>query len=342
MTISEHDDGPEATDIQAMAALWAVRAQGDAFGESDIVALTEWLEASDAHADAYRNAVAVWEGFDLSEFAAKPAVASQPEIPVVVRLADRKPRVTRPPVWAWGAGGAVAACLAAALVLPQLAARPDPVAVYQTVKGQRQTVALSDGTELRLNTDTKVSVQIGKAGRKLTLDHGEIALKVVHDEKRPFTLDSGDLRLTDIGTEFNVLRGDSDTRVTVREGSVMLKPITATDIQPVVLRSGDLGVHRDGNFASTVNKVNADEAFAWQTAHAVYRNQPLSVVVKDLNRYFATPITVDKDAGQMRLNAVLTLDSESSVVGRLQDYLPLDAKTTAQGIVLSRGSGRNR
>jgi transmembrane sensor len=339
MAVFEHDNDPEATDIQAMAALWAVRAQGETFGEQDIIALTEWLEASDAHADAYRQAVLTWEGFDLTA-PVQAAPVSQPEIPVVVRLADRKPRNARPPVWAWGAGGAVAACLAAALVLPQLAARPDPVAVYQTVKGQRQTVALADGTELKLNTDTKVSVQIGKAGRKLVLDHGEVALKVVHDEKRPFTLDSGDVRLTDIGTEFNVLRGEADTRVTVREGSVMLKPITAPDIQPVVLRSGYLAVHRDGGFASTVNKVNVDEAFAWQTAHAVYRNQPLSVVVKDLNRYFATPITVDKDAGQMRLNAVLTLDSESSVVGRLQEYLPLDVKTTAQGIVLSRGSGR--
>ncbi|HVZ29738.1 MAG TPA: FecR domain-containing protein [Asticcacaulis sp.] len=342
MAVFEHDDGPETTDIEAMAALWVVRAQGDAFGENDIIALTEWLEADDAHAEAYRRAVALWSGFDLPETAVAPAEPSV-DIPVVVRLADRKPHVmARPPAWAWGVGGAVAAGLAAALFLPQLAAKPDPIAVYQTVKGQRQTIALADGSELKLNTDTQVSVQIGKAGRKLTLDHGEVALKVVHDEKRPFTLDSGDVRLTDIGTEFNVLRGDADTRVTVREGSVMLKPIAAADIQPVVLRSGDLGVHRDGHFASTVNKVNADEAFAWQTAHAVYRNQPLSVVVKDLNRYFAIPITVDNDAGQMRLNAVLTLDSESSVVGRLQEFLPLDVKTTDKGIVLSRGSGRLR
>lgn len=340
MAVFEHDDGASATDIETMAALWAVRAQGDAFGEADIVALTEWLEADDRHADAYRRAVHEWHGFDLGLEPAEQAAAPA-EIPVVIRLADRKPRSTRLPVWAWGAGGALAACLAAALVLP-LIAKPDPVAVYQTVKGQRQTIALADGSELNLNTDTKVSVQVGKAGRRVVLERGEVALKVVHDEKRPFTLDSGDVRLTDIGTEFNVLRGESDTRVTVREGSVGLTPIRSDGSPPVVLRSGDLGVHRDGVFASTVNKVNADEAFAWQTAHAVYRNQPLSVVVKDLNRYFDVPIMVDKDAGQMRLNAVLTLDSESSVVGRLQEFLPLDVKTTAQGIVLSRGSGRGR
>jgi transmembrane sensor len=342
MATFEQEPDPEATDIQAMAAFWAVRAQGDAFGEADIVALTEWLEASDAHADAYRDAVALWEGFDLSQAIAEPVAAPQTEIPVVVHLADRKPRPVRSPIWTWGAGGAIAAGLAAAFILPQIAAKPDPVAVYQTVKGQRQTITLADGSELKLNTGTQVSVQIGKVGRRLKLDHGEVALKVVHDEKRPFTLDTGDVRLTDIGTEFNVRRDEADTQVTVREGSVSLKPIKAADADAVVLRSGDLGVHRDGVFASTVNRVNAEEAFAWQTAHAVYRNQPLSVVVKDLNRYFETPIMVDKDAGQMRLNAVLTLDSESSVVGRLQEFLPLDVKTTAQGIVLSRGSGRIR
>ena len=55
---------------------------------------------------------------------------------------------------------------------------------------------------------------------------------------------------------------------------------------------------------------------------------------------FDKPIVVDDEAGKLRLTAILTLDSERAVVGRLEQFLPLDATATDKAIVLRRADAR--
>lgn len=312
--------------IEAEAALWAVRSQEDSFSEADLVCLVEWLEASEDHARAYDVAMRLWT--ELDALRDTDVVAPGAE---VIRLSGRR-RSQVKPIVVWGIGGAIAAAVAAALVMPMFLAQQAPITTYQTAKGERREVALSDGSRLMLNTDTKLTVQLDSHARRLVLDHGEVALKVTHDASRPLTLQAGDARINDLGTEFDVLRHDGAVKVTVREGSVGLE-----DGQ--TLKAGDMSLHREGTGGNQLVRVNADEVFAWQTAHVIYHDQPLSAVVADLNRYFDKPLIVDPDAGDLRLTAILTLDSETSVVERLQDYLPLEARATEKGIYLTRAAG---
>ncbi len=331
--------------IEMAASVWAVRSQGPELREADIVALTEWLEASDNHADAYRRALSLWLSLTPHAEASNAEIGA--EISNVVKLHPRRQdparraAFTRPFV-AWYAGGAVAAALALVVCLPLLTAKPVPAVVYETAKGERQSFTLADGTVLMLNTGSRVSVRMGQRERTLNLEHGEVAVQVAHDANRPFRLDTADVRITDVGTEFNVQRDDNAVRVTVKSGVVRVQP-TQTGGQTVTLRAGDMGVHSDGAITSQTGRADPQQAFAWQSAHAIYRDQPLSVVVKDLNRYFDKPIIVDDETGKLPLTAILTLDSEGSVVGRLEEFLPIDATQTDEGIVLRRADhGRNR
>lgn len=321
----------EDTDVIEMAAAqWAVRSQDDAFGEADVAALVMWLEASPLHARAYDRAVRLW--IELDSLRDTDVVAQGAEI---IRLSGRRRNdPMKPRVAVWGAGFALAACVAAAAVAVMVL-NAAPVTVYQTARGEHREIALADGSVLALNTDTKVSVQLNRGSRKLILDHGEVALKVIHDERRPLTLAAGDTRITDLGTEFDVLRDGGAVKVAVREGEVSLG-------SGETLKAGDMSRHQEGSTATALSRVNADEAFAWQTRHAIYRDQSLSVVVGDLNRYFDKPLMVDEASGKLRLTAILTLDSETSVVERLQDFLPLDARATEKGVLLTRAADGKR
>ncbi len=324
----------DANVIELAAAQWVVRSQSETVREVEIVALTEWLEASDLHADAYRRALSLW--YDLSP---EGAGTGEPQVDgnVVSISAFRARKPQRPAYMPWAAGGAVAAALALIVCLPLVNNLP-AAQVLTTGKGEHRTVALADGSQLMLNTDTRVSVRIGKSGaRSMTLDHGEVALQVVHNPQRPFTLDTSDVRVTDLGTEFAVLNQSGQVRVAVRSGSLSVKPATG---DAVTLLAGDTTVHGVGDTTTAVVSGDTQTAFAWQSGHAIYRDQPLSLVVQDLNRYFAKPIIVDDETGKLRLTAILSMDSESSVVGRLEEFLSLEAHETATGIVLSRPAGR--
>ncbi len=337
------------TGVADMAAQWVVRSQADDFGDAEILALTEWLEADPAHAGAFEDALLTWELVDelandlIGELAlAEPApVAATPAGVVDFNAFRNRTAARKAPLWRSPAAmTGLAAALTAAIVIPMFALKSAPVTVYETHKGQRQTVALADGSTLQLNTDTRVSVQLSGHARTMVLDRGELALKVTHDANRPLTLTAGDAKITDLGTEFNVRRDDDTVAVTVREGEVALAD---TGASTTTLQRGDSAVHQTGTAGAVVSHGDSDQAFAWQTAHAIYRDQPLAVVVKDLNRYFDKPIVVDDQAGKLRLNAILTLDSEPLVVRRLQSYLPVQATTTDSGVYLSvsaRGTNR--
>jgi len=342
------------TDIALLAAQWVVRAQSEAFDDNHILELTQWLEADAAHARAFENALITWgevEALHPSHAAAAPIsepvaapIAGAIAAEVVslsafrTRTKARKASLRQSP----GLLAGLAAALTAAILLPMFALKGAPVQTYETRKGHRQTIALADGSSLQLNTDTRVTVQLSPHARTLVLERGEVALKVTHDASRPLTLTAGEAQITDLGTEFNVRRDDDGgVAVAVREGEVQFADAGAPAIS---LRRGDAAQHQAGTVGAVVSHGDPDEAFAWQNAHAIYRDQPLAVVARDLNRYFDKPIVVDDQAGKLRLNAILTLDSEPLVVRRLQDFLPVEAKATDSGIYLSadaRGNGRH-
>lgn len=306
-------------DIEAVAADWAVRGMGDAISEADIRALTQWLDASPRHVEAYRRAIAVWVSVDLSA-----------EANLNDDMVRPTPKAHRASTLAWlGGGGFV---MAAGLVVAVAIINSAATETYETPKGGRQTIILADGTRLMLNTDTRVVAKIDKSNRILTLEKGEVALEVVHDEKKPFIVKTGDLAITDVGTQFNVSRLEGVVRVHVREGEVALKAGAATKN----LRPGDLGIHNEATGENSFTKSDPNEAFAWQSAHAIYHDQPLSAVVKDINRYFSKPIRVDAAAARLNTNLILTLDSPTAVAGRLSELLPLDVRTTNDAIYLSR------
>jgi transmembrane sensor len=229
---------------------------------------------------------------------------------------------------------AAVACLAVGVAF---VLRSDRVAEfdYATAKGKTQTVTLADGTILALNNATRIHVRLSRARRAVTLAEGEVALTVTHDARRPLTLTAGDLTASDLGTQFDVLRHDGLVRVAVKEGMVGLSlAASQPGSHTLTLRPGEGAQHREGSLGFSSAGANPDTAYAWQGGHLVYKNQPLSDVVNDLNRYFDKPLVVDEQTGKMGVTAVFALDSEASVVRSLQSFLPIKATTTNDAIVL--------
>lgn len=313
--------------LQDQAIAWVVRAHASDMSDEDILALTAWLEADPAHVAA----------FDAAECALMIAEAEAEAPTEVVNLAARRAarKPATPRLW-WATGGAVAAGLAVlALVMnPWLSNRP---VLYETGIGQTQEIALADGTRLHLNSDTRISVRLTRKARDIALDKGELALNVVHDENRPFSVTAGEQVLRDVGTVFDVLRHDGAVTVTVKSGAVAMLSkgaATQTPDPKSVLHAGDQAIIDETSGRAERSTVMLSQAFAWERGQAVYRNQSLAYVVSDLNRYFDKPIVVDAKTGKMNVTAVLTLDSEASVVRHLQDFLPVEATETDKAIIL--------
>src|SRR5690606_13001818 len=91
---------------------------------------------------------------------------------------------------------------------------------YATEIGEQKTVQLSDGSELVLNTNTRVLIDYTDSKRRAILDQGEAYFKVAEDAQRPFSVDAGVRSIAVLGTEFNVQKTGGGLTVAVVEGLV--------------------------------------------------------------------------------------------------------------------------
>jgi transmembrane sensor len=185
--------------------------------------------------------------------------------------------------------------------LRRTAVGTDPVH-FATPVGIRQLITLPDGSTIMLNTNSEVAVSFGAANRKAQLLRGEMLANIHHDVAHPFLVQSGDIEVVDVGTQFAVQQQTQRTRLTVIEGSVQLSctPCQPTfqgrtstlHTEPVAmsLSSGqqvDL-TYTDGRARLTRRESTREElarAMAWTNGHLSFKEEPLAEVVKEFNRY---------------------------------------------------------
>jgi transmembrane sensor len=320
--------------MRAAAAAWVVRLHAPESGEAEWLAFEAWLSSEPGTRAAYDAAMDLWLLADQVEDAPETGVDRSQRI-----IARRSAR-TWVRAGGLGLGGlGVAASVVAALILtrpaPQLAApgAPAPV-VYASAPGQHRSVTLADGSRLDLGGASSIAVSLDAHTRRVAMTSGEVAFTVVHDPRRPFLVTIGDRQVRDLGTEFDIRRAGQQIKVTVREGRV---EVGARDggPDPVALSAGRQLVHDEATGVSTVRAVAADEVFAWKQGRLIYRDQPLRVVVDDLNRYFPHAVRLDDErVAALRFTGVLTVDGENETIRRLVALLPISATRVGDATVL--------
>ena len=96
----------------------------------------------------------------------------------------------------------------------------DSNGLYATAVGQQRLIALSDGSNVNLNTDSQIRVNFGEAYRDVYLLRGEAHFAVADDREVPFRVSAGSGRIRALGTAFSVYVRDGSVDVTVSEGTV--------------------------------------------------------------------------------------------------------------------------
>lgn len=330
----------EREDVGSEAVAWLARVHAPEATEADWLALEGWLASASEHLAAYEKAERVSAELDAMAAELRLALVSSLTVaPSTVAPAPRRPaprRGSSATRFVWRPLAGIAAAAAAAVLF--VAVRPEapvPTEVFQTQKGESRLLDLADGSHVHLNSGSRLTVRLEKKARRLELAEGEAAFDVAHDPNRPFLIAAGERTIRVVGTEFDVLRHDGRLRVTVRRGVVSVQsPEDGPQGQPILLRAGDQLEHQAGERAWMVQKVDPEPAFAWKRGDLVYRDQPLTEVVGDLNRYFETPVRVAGPAANLRFSGVLKLEGEEAVVRRLEAFLPVDAQRGPDGVTL--------
>ena len=311
------------------AVAWLVRVQSETATAEDWMALTDWLEGSEARVAAFEEAELIVA--DLDGRKAEIAEQYPPSAPKVISFPRRSP----PPVRRAWIGGAIAASLAVLVGGPALwTASQGQRVTYETKPGETRRIDLADGTHIILDGGSRLSVRLGWRRRAVEMGMAQASFDVAKDPSRPFLIGVGDQRVRVVGTEFNIRHDARSVRVTVRRGVVEVAQRDGGGPAPVRLTVGQEFRHVQGAARSDVRRVAPDGAFAWAQGQLVADNETLGDIVADLNRRFSTPIRIAPEAASRRFSGVIALDDEDAAVHVLATYAALTVDRVDGEIVL--------
>lgn len=311
--------------IQDQAVAWVIRTRAVDF--ADWEEFTLWLEADPQHNLAYENVLGAEDEYVDLTTNIEQYEESETLLPVPANDEFIMPgaQTNRRRVMF----GAIAASLVFAVSAGVWTQMPQPYDVM-TGPGQREIVALPDGSKIALNGNTKIALD-HKKPRYARLDRGEALFTVVHDIEDPFIVDTGDVRLVDAGTEFNVIRSTAALDVAVSEGLVIYNP----DRENVSLPAGKRLYRPASGNRVTVSTITIEQVGSWRTGRLSFAGETLGEVAQALDRTLGVNIVASPDVAERPFSGVIQLNDDGQQnIEPIAAVLGVQAKKQGKGWIL--------
>ena len=296
----------DRSNIREEALSWLVRTNDPAFADWD--GFTSWLEASPAHADLYHELAQ--SELDLAPLVHASAEPQQPRLASV-----RKSRL------ALAASLAAVIAVGSAILVPRLT--PEQ---HVTGPGEVATLDLGGEDRLVMNGGTRLTLA-GWNRRTVTLQEGQIMLRLRDADGGTVKVTSGDLELVDIGTVFEVSRDGTRSRVLVSEGAVMADPGGAR----LRIDPGERLDTQDGASLLATTAADAAQVGAFAAGQLAYSNEPLQNVIEDLRRSTGLAFSLDPAARSRRFSGSLSIAAVRSDPQSLGPILEVDVQPASRG-----------
>lgn len=338
---------PLSDACDAAAARWLARRQLGLMTPQDEARFQAWI-SDPANAAAYE---AVCAGFDeAADFAAAPEIMRMREAALAAGpTAEARSTWRRP---AMAAAAALVALASAGLVLRQEApstVQPPTTAVasttstaaaapagyrhYESGLGERRDIRLDDGSVVTLDTDTQLEVGFSPRARDLRLLRGQALFKVASNKEWPFIVTAGDRRVTALGTQFGV-RVDGEgqrVKVVLVEGRVAITPTRPEGLARILpalareeLEPGEQLITGAGDEVE-IAAADVARATSWRSGQIVFRDDPLSSAVAEMNRYSQEKLVVtDPRVAALRVSGVFRTSQPANFVAAITTFYPVE------------------
>jgi len=155
-------------------------------------------------------------------------------------------------------------------------------------KGEEYQLVLSDGTQVWLNSESRLKfpVQFAKNRREVILE-GEAFFEVTKNPEAPFIVKTGPMNVEVLGTSFNVsaYKDEASIQTTLVEGKVRVSS-TFGQSQEQVLKPNEQAVFNKSNNQIEIIEVNAALYACWREGVFVFDEDNLEDILKKLSRWY--------------------------------------------------------
>ena len=308
------------------AALWFAELKNRSISVERVAAFREWRK-DPANRRAYDEMDSLWR--------AGEALGEDPEIQALASdvLAATSPAAIRR---RRGRAALATGLLAAAVVVGMWVWRPwQPRLVTQV--GQSRVAALPDGSQVTLDTATRLIVDFQGDRRRVVLVRGRAFFDVAHDRHRPFVVEAGGERVEALGTRFDVRKDGEQVQVNLVEGAVRVENLRGERAQAPVLAPGDHLAAIDGRMSR--RRADMEVQTSWREGKLIFKATPLGDAVREVNRYSDRRIEIASPGlDDARVSGVFKTDDTAAFITAIGVLYGLEPENDG-GVVRLRPRG---
>lgn len=285
-------------------------------GEDDLATLKKWAGESESNASYFDNMKELWVSA-ISEKAKDKYDARQgyDRFKERVNNSSRKRRLHRSNYF-YPFVTCCAVCAILFFIGKAIYSNSNKPLQYYYVQAPIASTAsfiLPDGSSIRLNAGSRLTYD-SKFGKKERLVHleGEAYFDVQHDERKTFIVTTERIRVTDLGTSFNIkdYPDDEQSEIALVQGKVSLR--TSENGCSLEMAPGEIARVEKSSGKTTIRKGGIESAISWISGCYLFEDESLDSITKKLERGFDVNIVIkNKNATKLKFNGYFENGSES-------------------------------
>ena len=231
----------------------------------------------------------------------------------------------------------------------QVTVAPITKSVYETAIGEQSTVNLPDGTQVVLNTSSRIEVEYTDQYRMLRLERGEIHVQVAKDKDRPLSVIAGEQIVQAVGTAFSLeITSDQQIELVVTEGKVLVGVHKASskgaiESSPVRLDSSSVTVAAGEELILgapeeeiiEVSPAEIEVKLSWRQGNLIFRGESLEEAMTEIGRYTTVQFVImDDDLKKVRIAGLFKAGDVDGLLATLRENFDISNQRTEDGKIL--------
>ena len=166
------------------------------------------------------------------------------------------------------------------------------VQTFKSEKGSVSSIELSDGSKIWLNSASELKFIEKNEKRIVARLSGEAFFEISHNPKREFIIDADQMRIHDLGTEFNIRAYPHDDNIvaSLKEGSINVELLAGKRM--VTMNPNDHLVFQKSANKCSLEKTNPQYIAGWKDGKFVFIDKNLREICDELEKWYDVKIII--------------------------------------------------
>lgn len=251
----------------------------------DKVLLQEWRAASPDSDALEKNVRTIWELSDTYKH--DLAIDQEKEWDLLQNKISKSQTRRIPAIW-YG----IAALLVLSFSLWILIFQKDRIIHFEAT-ADNEKIVLDDGSIILLSRESTIDFPENFKGNRTVSMTGQALMTIARDPNRPFVVNTPDMLLEVLGTQFFISDSDNDLsgEIQLIEGKIIVSAKHKIE-NPITMKAGERVIFEASE--TTLSSALNTQIYKWHPTEFDFKNKALTDVIRKISEYFGITITLNE------------------------------------------------